>query len=156
MIVFRPPRPQDIAHVAANMRAIDALECRVLGEHSPIEALKDGVDGSDWSVAVEVDGAPVCIFGVASEGFLSFAAAPWLLGVEGIERHARYLLAYTPHYIARMREQYDHLSNTVHASNRHAIRYLKWCGFEFGAPFERHGEPLVGFSWTRAKQKKAA
>lgn len=157
MIAFRPPRSADLEHVASNMRAIDALECRAIGEHSPLEALQQGVAESDWSFVAEIDEVPMCIFGVAGEGMLSNVAAPWLLGVDGIERHARTLLAYTPYFLGRMRAEYDELTNMVHASNRHSIRYLQWCGFSFGTPFERNGELVMSFRWAAdGEQKKAA
>lgn len=158
MIVFRPPRAADIAHVGANMRAIDALECRVFGGHdNPTEALQESVDSSDWSVAAEIGAETVGVFGLASsEGLLSGKAAPWLLGVTGLESHARWLLTYSGVYLDRMRAEYDVLENWVLASNRASIRFLRWCGFVMDAPTIIDGEQAVRFSWARETQQQRA
>lgn len=150
MILFRPPSRADIDAVAKNMREIDRLECRVLGGHEPREALEEGVRHSAWSFAAEVDGEVVCIFGVASEDLLDDAASPWMLGVDGLERCAREIILGTRAYLSRMTEQYETLANAVHADNRNAIRYLKWCGFSFGSAFEVEGETFLPFELKRA------
>lgn len=150
MILFRPPTKADIEAVAANMRAMDRRECEVLGKHGPKEALEEGVALSQWSFAAEIEGEVVCIFGVAAESMLSEDASPWLLGVEGIERHARELILGTKAYLGRMRAEYQTLANYVHAHNRPAIRYLKWCGFSFGEEIEVEGEPFLPFEMKRA------
>ena len=158
MILFRLPTSADIAHVAEHMRAPDRLECRLLGRHGPREALENGVAISDWSFAAEADGQTQCIFGVGpADGLLGDEGAPWMLGVDGIERHARKILIGTSAYLPRMQAQYETLSNIVHAGNAMAIRYLKWCGFQFSAPFAHEGESFLPFTWTRAgAQRKAA
>lgn len=150
MIIFRPPTAEDVAHVAERMRAADVLECRLLGRHGPKEALVNGIAHSLWAFAAEVDGETQCIFGVASEGLLSEEGSPWLLGVDGIERHARELIAGTKAYLARMQLEFETLSNYVHANNRNAIRYLRWCGFSFGEPVEVDGEAFLPFEMKRA------
>lgn len=150
MIAYRAPTPEDLDAIAANMRAFDRLECRVLGAHEPREALEEGVAVSSWCF-VALDGeTPLCVFGVADDGLLSDEGAPWLLCAEGIERHARALLTGTKAYLERMRGEYKTLANYVHAHNRQAIRYLKWCGFRFGAPVEIKGEPFLPFAMGRA------
>lgn len=146
MIIFRPPSDADLIHIAANMREMDKLECAILGNHEPLQALRDGVDASDWCFAAEVEGEAVCVFGVASDGLLSDDGSPWLLGTKQLERCARELLTGTKAYFPRMCEQYETLSNYVHAHNRQAIRYLKWCGFSFGEEVMVRGEPFVPFS----------
>lgn len=156
MIVFRPPSRSDVEELAANMRAIDVLECRAMSGHSPMEALEYSIEGSSWSVTAEVDGRVMAIFGVAATDMLSGDGAPWLLGAQGIERCARLMLIYTRHYLRRMQGEYDMLANAVHVENKAAIRYLKWCGFEFGAHFTRNGETFAHFSWARRDQARKA
>lgn len=150
MIIFRPPTKADLDYVARHMRPMDVLECRVIGGHAPREALDEGVAASAWSFAAEVDGETVCIFGVATDGLMSEDAAPWLLAIGGIERHAKALLVGTKAYLGRMQGEYETLSNAVHADNRSAIRYLKWCGFSFGETFDVDGEPFLPFEMKRA------
>lgn len=156
MIVIRPPTERDIVTLAANMREIDALECRVVGEHEPIDALREGVRESSWSYAVEVDGELICIFGLAPFSLLSDEASPWLLCAEGIERHARTVVTYANLYKPRMLAEFSFLANVVHASNRSAIRFLRWCGFSFGDQIEIGGEPFLKFTMGAQVLSEAA
>lgn len=138
---FRPPTRSDIETVGRNMRAIDALECAEIAGQFPMEALEDGVRDSVVSRAALVDGKPVCIFGVAPEQTLGAVGTPWLLGVEGFEAHSRQILRHSRAYVRAMLDLYPHLRNLVHSDNGHAIRWLKWCGFEIGEeqPLGRSG-----------------
>jgi len=145
MIVFRPPTPADVKAIAANMRAYDKLECAVAGL-TPQQALEEGVAGSDWAVTAEVDEVPVCMFGVrASDDLLSDQGHPWMLCVDGIEAHVRHLVRYTRGYLEAMGEEFQTLSNLVHADNVNAIRFIRWCGFQLGAPVTVKGEAFLPF-----------
>lgn len=146
MIIVRPPTQSDIKAVAANMRPMDALECRVVGGCEPLEALREGVAESIWSYAVEVDDTVICVFGIASDGLMGENGCPWLLAVNGFERHARTILTISKSHLIRMREEFETLANWVHAHNRNAIRYLKFLGFEFGEETIINGEPFLPFS----------
>lgn len=156
MIIFRPPTDADIEHVAANMRAVDVLECRLFGDRAPLEALRQSVADSEWSFTAEVDDDPVAIFGLGdSEGLLSGKGAPWLLGVNGMARHGRKLLTFSAPYIERMRAEYEELENMVLASNHAAIRFLQWSGFEMSAPFMFKGIAARRFSRSRPQHMAA-
>ena len=155
-VTFRPPQEADLDWLAANMRAMDALECRVAGGHEPRQALAEGVDASLWCYVAEVDGKLVCAFGVAPDGLLGEEGAPWMLCAEGIERHAKAVLICARRFILEMRHQFERLANVVHADNRSAIRFLKWCGFEFGERFDINGEPFLAFDWRRQELREAA
>lgn len=148
-VTFRQPTESDLDALAANMRGFDQIECRILGGHEPREALAEGVEQSLWSVAAEVDGQVVCVFGVAGD-LLGEHASPWMLCAEGIERSARALLVFSRRFLAQMTEQFETLSNLVHADNRSAVRYLKWCGFEFGQGCSVAGEHFLPFTMKRA------
>ena len=129
------------------MRAIDALECAEISGTFPIEALEAGVRESAFCRTAVVDGQPVCIFGVAPEQTLGNVGAPWLLGVEGFETHALQILRHSRPFVAQMLSLYPHLRNLVHTDNRHAIRWLRWCGFTIGEemPVGRSGAKFRAF-----------
>lgn len=150
-VTFREPTPSDLDWLAEHMRAIDKLECRVAGGHDPREALQLGADHSLWAYVAEVDGHPVCAFGVASESLLGDGEGrPWMLCAEGIERHARAILICSRRFLREMQASFETLANIVHADNRIAIRYLKWCGFLFGDAFVHEGERFLPFEMKRA------
>lgn len=148
-VVFRPPTISDVHEIAANMRAMDRLECEVMGNHTPEEALRAGM-AHGQAVTAEIDGRPVAMFGLAQASLLDDEAAPWLLGVEGMERYARVLVMHTKRYLTGMLEQCEALANYVHADNRNAIRFLRWCGFSFGEAIEKGGHLFVRFEMKRA------
>ena len=147
-VVFRPPTDADVKAIAANMRAMDRLECEIMGEHSAEGALRAGIRHGD-TLTVEINGEPVAMFGLAQYSILDDEAAPWLLGVEGMERYARVLLTHTKPILARMLGSCEALANYVHADNRNAIRFLRWCGFSFGEAIEKGGHLFVRFEMTR-------
>lgn len=156
MIIFRPPTQADIAHVAAHMRPMDALECEIVGGKAPKEALEESVACSEWAFAADIEGEVICIFGISRESLLSDEGAPWMLGTEGVERNARIVLRCSVSFRDRMKAEFEHLSNIVHAHNRTAIRYLKWCGFEFGEEIIVKGEPFLPFSMDCKTETRAA
>lgn len=148
--VFRPPTPADLDALAASMRPMDVKECAIVSGQEPRAALDTCVESAAWCLVMEVGGEVACLFGVTDEGFLSDEGQPWMLCAEGMERHARIVLTLTPRFFAHMKEGRERLYNIVHAHNRSAIRYLRWCGFTFGEEFTLRGEPFLPFEWRRA------
>lgn len=144
-ILRSPPTGADLDYLASHMREMDRRECELVGENSPREILDQCVDSADWAYVAEIDGKPVCIFGLTTHDAFGGEAAPWFLAIEGIERHAKALLQLTPGYLHRMRAGSERLFNLVHAHNRSAIRYLKWCGFKMGDRLDVKGEPFILF-----------
>lgn len=155
-VTFREPTEADLAYLADHMREMDVRECRLTAHMGPAEALRESVDISLWSYAALVDETPVCAFGLASDGILSDEAAPWMLCAEGIERHAKAVLIFAKRFIAQMQENFERLVNVVHADNRSAIRFIKWCGFELGESMTIAGEPFIWFEMRRERVMAAA
>lgn len=128
MIAFRPPQPGDAEAIAADMRDIDAVECRSWG-HAPLDAVRAGLAGSiEPEVAVGLHG-PVCALGIIPVSVLDGLARPWLLGTRETPRHARVLLTAAPPRVAVWQAQYPRLENWVHRDNAASIRWLKFLGF---------------------------
>lgn len=138
---FREPLPSDVEAIGRNMRAIDALECAEGSGLFPVEAVRLGIEESTFCRVAVVEGEPVCVFGVAPEALLGATGIPWLLGVEGFERHSRDILRYSRPAVRHMLSMYPHLKNIVHSDNQHAIHWLRWCGFTIGeeVPAGRNG-----------------
>lgn len=148
-VVFREPTASDLDTLAATMRPMDALECRLVSGKSPRQALEDGVAEAAWALVAEIDGEIVCCFGLTEASFFGEEAHPWMLCADGVERHARVVLTCSKRFLQQMREGAERLSNIVHAHNRSAIRFLKWCGFAFGDQMTIKSEPFLEFSWSR-------
>lgn len=151
-IEFRTPTPEDIAHLAAHMRAQDVAELHAAGHSDVHEAVARGVRVSEWCLACHVDGELACIFGVAPLGsLLNPAGAPWMLGTELVPKHRRIFARLSRDYIDRMLAAYPRLVNAVHSRNTVAVRWLKAVGFELH-PVHAHpatGEPFHFFTISR-------
>ncbi len=155
-VTFRPPTESDLDYIAAHMREMDRKECELIAGLPPREALAQCVEGASAPIVAEIEGAPVCIFGVNDVSFLGGDGYPWMLCAEGIERHARAVLICAPRFIAEFQRGFERLTNVVHADNRSAIRFLKWCGFSFGEVFHVKGEPFLRFEWRANNRAVAA
>lgn len=154
-VIFREPTVSDLDVLAATMRPMDVLECKLAGRREPREALEEGVANAAWVRVAEIDGEIVCCFGLTENSFLGDDGHPWMLCACGIERHARVVLICARRFLTQMQEETERLSNVVHAHNRSAIRFLKWCGFAFGEQLTIGGEPFLEFSWSREARAQA-
>ncbi len=133
--VLRPLQPGDIEAICANPRAADVREMQAQGKEFE-EALRESVELSDLLGVGELDGVPVCIFGLAMGSYISGLGVPWMLAAEGLDRadfaFARRCLA----VVRAMRARYPRLVNVVDARSRRTIAWLRWVGFHI------HQEPV--------------
>lgn len=135
MIVCRPVRDADLIDVAERIRPMDRRECLEIYEVEPLQGLRDSVAASPWCAAVVSDGELIAIAGVAADGdLLSMRGIPWMIGVDGIEKHPRAFVVLTNHIIARMEQEYPLLENVVLEENTLSIGWLTRAGFTMGKP----------------------
>lgn len=129
-------KPADIDHIAANMRDMDRRECAEIFNCDPLDGVRESVRRSPWCVSVISRGELICIVGVAPDGdmLLNRRGMPWLVGIEGIERHPRAFSMLTGPVIERMEREYPLLSNIVLQENTLSIAWLMRAGFTLGAP----------------------
>lgn len=145
--------PWHYEFVAAFMREDDVAEVWASSHRSPEEALKlSALASRDTARAGLVDGIPACVFGVGQATILSLKGSPWLLGTDELPKHARAFLRMSKAYVERIRQEYHLLENYVDARNKHAIRWLKWLGFEFeeAKPFGPDRVPFHRFFMVKA------
>lgn len=147
---FRPVQESDILDMSARARAMDKLECELILGTDIETGLRKSLETSAWAYSCEVGGKLQTIFGVSPNdtSLLRFEAAPWMVGVEGVEKCARQLIVLSKPYIARMAAEYERLFNVVHADNASAIRWLKRLGFSFGPPVTIAKAPFLPFEMT--------
>lgn len=140
--------PEDLQHVAANMRQHDRDEVWALAHHTPEEALWRSVEVSrDTVFTGTADDVPVCIFGVKPPSLLGVAASPWMLGTDGVNFHSRAFLRYSRRFIKMLSEEFPVMENYVDARNTASIRWLQWTGFSvyYPEPFGRDKLPFHRF-----------
>ena len=121
----------DIEYIAANMRAVDAEEIRLAGNHDPLECLTKGASHSVYCRVIEINGRPAAILGLVPLDNMNDRGICWLLGTDDIERHAKAFCELCRQELAAMMKRAERVENFVWAENRVSIRWLKWLGFEF-------------------------
>lgn len=129
--------PETMAHavaVASRMRAADRAEVWALGRHDPVQAVVRSIAVSAESWVFTAGGVPLALFGVAPVTGHPGVGSPWLLGADGVQRHARPFLALGREFVGRWLVEYDRLYNVVDARNRSSIRWLSALGFTFHPP----------------------
>jgi hypothetical protein len=126
------------------MRAIDVLECHIMG-HSPKDALRTGLLGSSVAWVVMIDGRPEAMMGATPISFIEGRGRAWLLMTDVAERHAVTLVRLGRIYTEAMHRHYPMLENWVHADNTKAIRWLTRLGYAVGAVDVIRGHPMRPF-----------
>lgn len=148
----RAPTPEDLAHLAANLRDQDRAELEAAGWDDYRTALEESVRFSKWTQVAVVDGEVACVFGCAEYGsMLAPDGVPWFLGTELVTRHRRVLQRWAPRYIGAMLQDYPRLFNAVHADNTVAVRWLRRLGFTLhpATPAPPTGAPFHVFEMNR-------
>lgn len=144
MIEVVPAKPRHIGTLARRMRAIDVLECHIMG-HSPKDALRTGLLGSSVAWVVMIDGRPEAMMGATPISFIEGRGRAWLLMTDVAERHAVTLVRLGRIYTEAMHRHYPMLENWVHADNTKAIRWLTRLGYAVGAVDVIRGHPMRPF-----------
>lgn len=137
-VEIRPAQESDVAAIVADIREADAVEMRLLGT-DPEAALREGLRSSVWARTGEVDGVPVCMFGVARENYMLGHGIPWMLSANGLERVRKTFIVRCRGVVDDMRRTCPVLGNVVHADNTRAIQWLEWLGFRFFRDIELNG-----------------
>lgn len=146
---LRPIRDGDIEAICANPRQACVAEMRRMG-CSFEDALVESVRRSDWTACGVVDGAPVCLFGVAPGSVLSGRGVPWMLAGAGLDRAEIPFLRRSRPVRDAMLATYPHLCNVVDARNTRTIRWLDWLGFRINRePVSVNGHPFLVFHAER-------
>lgn len=143
----RPVDDAVIRHVAEGMREADRVEIWAASHGLPEPVLRRSVGMSEQADALFVAGVPIAIFGLVRDNRQQGTGIPWLLGTDGIERHAKEFLRTAYPVVQRMRKITPFLMNFVHADNEKSTRFLEHLGFTLHdpIPFGPDGAPFRYF-----------
>lgn len=129
---------EDIAPIAARMRAADRDEIAASHGHTPEQALSASLAGSTAAWTGLIDDEPACMFGVGPIAILAGRGAPWMLGAEVLDRMPRRFLR--QEFLPRCRESvqamlavYPMLENYVDDRNTASKKWLRYLGFALAA-----------------------
>jgi hypothetical protein len=134
MIKFVKPNEELIKKIAHNMRPADVIEIDASNGHSPIEALFEGWDISDYSVIIVDDDVPLVMFGLVRLNIVTGLGTPWMLSSEEVLKYVKILLPKSKIVVDQMLEVCPKLINYVQCENTISIRWLKWLGFTIEEP----------------------
>lgn len=134
MIHFVKPNDQLIKIIADNMRDADVNEVRSSHNHSPLEAINNGLGHSDFAVIAMNDDEPLMIVGMMRVDLITGTGVPWLLSSKNVLKFRKEILKYSIIILDEMLMKCPKLVNYVHADNKVSIRWLKWLGFIIEKP----------------------
>jgi len=143
-----PATPTQAAALAPRLRRADADEVWAAARLTPEEAPRQSLALSLRAWAGLADDEVMCLFGLAPLSLLTGWGAPWLLGADGLERHANAFLRRNRAMVADMRALCPRLENRVDARNAVSIRWLRWLGFTLhpATPWGPDGLPFHRFT----------
>ena len=152
-ITFEMPTAERIQYVADHMRDADAREVMASHAMTPIQALTDAVNYSNFAVVICVDMVPHAVAGLKIINIMSNTGSPWLLATEDAPKYKREFLTMPLPVIDEMRQLCPVLVNYVHVKNRLSIRWLQRLGFDVDTNTEIPN-PLTGEMFYRFKMER--
>lgn len=134
-------------HIAANIREPDRAEIWAASYQTPLRALSQAIEQSDYSAVGTIDGEPVLMWGVLCESFIGRLGVPWMIGTKMLDNNAFVFLRRCRAPLMKVLNNYDRLENYVDVRNTKSISWLRWMGFkiEESQPYGSLGMPFHRF-----------
>lgn len=133
-VKFIKPDVDSICYIAENMRTADQIEVMASHGMTPIEAVLNSQELSDYCSVATYNDRPCALFGLVVRDLLTGTGCPWLLGTNDIDLCKRDFIKHTRSGVSEMLEICPRLENYVHVENRKSVRWLKTMGFQFDNP----------------------
>ena len=140
-----PATMEHAEYIAANAREADVQELHASSYQTPLNAMKLGMDLSDFALTGCVDGEPVMMWGVYFESLLWGIGTPWMVATKQLDKFAMVFLRRCRDGLLEKKKNYGMLVNYVDARNVKAIRWLKWLGFNVEEETKPYGALKLPF-----------
>lgn len=134
MIEFVKPTLEMVESIAADMRKSDAIEVWASNHHTPLEAMMQSWELSDFSAVAMCNGEPLAMLGLVKRDVLTGSGVVWMLGANRSMNYKREFFRQSRPIINEMLTICPRLCNMVHEKNTSSIRWLKWLGFAIDEP----------------------
>ena len=138
-----------------NLRAIDRLECKMVGSTSPSDSIYRGlIQSRDHFCKIGVNtitNKPEFVFGVASTNDPTIGS-PWLLATEDFKITTDWLKRCKKEMLPQINKTFPILRNFIHKDNKQSMTWLRWLGFKFyDTPVSFHvdGTPSPAYVFTK-------
>ena len=147
---YRKATADDGAYLCKNLRLQDRDELESIHglEMDFSEVLDRCVSKSIEAFVLEVNGVPVCMFGISWFNEKKNSVCPWLLGSEALHLEGKELVKKGKECVVRWSKKYDTLINFVHSENMKTVKWLSRIGFKIHTPVKYgvYGEEFFPFT----------
>lgn len=131
------------------MRKEDRLEVMCMG-NTPEQTLHNAFDTDDVTLTiVDGDDVPIAMLGV---GQVLDMAYIWMLGTDSVRDASHDFLRASRKITQSLTKPYGATFNFVHAENKMAIKWLKFCGAKFIRKLHFSNHPFYEFIITYRKK----
>lgn len=149
-----------IGELTEEMREVDRLELEGMGFSSLQGAEFSIMATSPVYVARSNAGKLIACWGLEVLDFKrkdnshSYSYVIWALGTDELKHFEKSFVKESSAYIKKWVELYGCLQNTVATFNKRAIKWLKWLGAEFSAPYKIGKTEYVNFKIEKRKESE--
>lgn len=145
--IVRKPTQEDIEYIIEHIRPEDVAELEALDGSTIREAFDETPGLLENSQVWEVNGKPVCIFGVTPQDGPYKVGIIWLLATDDFHMHTKKFARDCKRVFTEVIRGYGYLFNYIHSENTKSIEWLKWLGFEIldGRPLGHKGATFHKF-----------
>lgn len=151
LAIVRKSLMSDVFELADNLRLDDINEIWKSHHVAPETALFEGFTNSVMCFTVERNEKAIAMFGIIPMTILGNTGIVWLLASPELEMIQKTFLRHSKHFIGIMLGCYPILINWVDVENRQSVKWLRWCGAQFGPvmPYGIEGQPFQFFEFRR-------
>ena len=128
-VTTRPSTPEDAYDLAPRLRKEDVEEVKAACGHTPLEALLEGLKGSEECLSILWDDKVIGMFGVVT--MPNKVGAIWLLASDDLPKIRWKFLKQTRPWVSYFMSKFDILTNWADSRNEVHLRWIKWAGFNF-------------------------
>lgn len=147
---IRPSEAEDIMYLHDKLRQADIEEITALGSN-PLTSLCEGYIFSQECYTCVYNNEPSGMFGLS---YFNGEGSIWFLGTDNIQKVPKEWIKQGRQYINHFLEIYPILSNMVSINNKAHIRWLKYLGAIFSAPYEFNGSLFKDFYFIHKKREE--
>jgi hypothetical protein len=134
-LIFRPMTSGDLEAIATNLCAGERMTMRdVYGDVAPADYIAHSILMSAVVHVGELDGRPVCVFGVVPVSIIDGVGYSWFMTTEELLRHPGTLVRGIQRHVVRLHEQFRRLVGRIDARHVSTIRWMRMLGGVVGDP----------------------
>ncbi len=148
-IEIREAVRSDIHALKDKLREADREEILAAGNASSEAALTQSFEGSSLCFCVDIEGSPAALFGIVPESLVGERANVWFLGSGEMKKIRKTFVKLSRKFIDQFLDVYPCLWNLVDSRYHTSVRWLEFCGAQFGKTVKMNGVDFYSFEFRR-------